>query len=91
MAVRANVNMINFERLIIFCFWFQIKIEQKQDAVQLFSIKAYGLSVKSAFKLHFQNVGIENLAYIEVLSIDDCCGAPADGGAIGGVDGGMLA
>jgi hypothetical protein len=46
MAVRANTSMINFERLMILLFWFQIKIEQKQDAKQLFSIKASGLSVK---------------------------------------------
>jgi len=45
-AVRANISMINFERLMILLFWFQIKIEQKQDAKQLFSIKAPDLSLK---------------------------------------------
>jgi len=65
--------MITFEFLMILKYWFRIKIEKKQDAVQLFSIKATCLSVKSGFQLHLQDKGIENLADIEVLAKDNGC------------------
>ena len=90
MAVRANISTISFECLMILCFWLQIKVEQQQDALQLFSIKQVCLSVKSGLQLHFQDIGIKNLADVEVLSKDDGRGACADGGAIGGINGGIL-
>lgn len=71
-------------------FLIHCKTQGKYPARQFFSIKGLALSVKSGIQFYLQDKGIENLADIQLIPEDNGSGAPTDGGAIGGVQNGVL-